>query len=722
VIERLGFVRNWEPRTRQIASAGVIAVLVLGLWALTARIWPESAPFGVIILGIIFGTATGLLAIGLVLIYRANTIINFSYAAMGAVGGVLMVNLYLEQKWPYYLTLAIGVATGLLLGGLIEFTVVRRFANASRLILTVATIGLAQLLGGVSALIPTIWDSPGLIGGFKTPVSFSFEISPIRITGDHLLIIFCVVPILLALAWFLLRTDVGIAVRAAADNAERALLYGIPIRRLQTIVWVVSGGLASLTFILKAPFAGAVSTAFGSIAFLLLPALAAAVIARMESLPTAFLAGIGLEIVAQLVFWNTRKASAVDVSFLVIILLGLLAQRKRISRATEGAGTWSMTGVIKEIPRELKKLPEIRYAKWGLGAVAAFLVVWVPLQTNASDVNLMTVALIWGIVGVSLVILTGWGGNISLGHFAIVGCGAIAFGNVATRWNIDLFLMLLIAGAAGAFVALLIGLPALRIQGLFLAATTLAFAVALDTFFLNPVNFPDYIPGSITRPTLFERWDLASEWVLYYLVLAFLVIAIVLARGVRRARSGRVLISTRDNYRASSAAAVPTTASKLSGFVLSGTVAGIAGGLYILVLQGTNAGTFLPAMSIDVFSISVIGGLGSIIGTLTSIFGFRWLSRVLEGDLRNAVTGVFLLLVLMVMPGGIGQAVFAARDNILRWVANRRGIIVPSLLADKQGVTPGEEAEVIEEFAEGVEEGDKFAEVLGRTHAGARDR
>ncbi len=238
MIQRLGFARNWEPRTRQIATIAFTVVVVLGLWALTAKIWPESAPLGVIILGVIFGTATGLLAIGLVLIYRANTIINFSYAAMGAVGGVLMVNLYLEQKWPYYLTLAIGVATGLLLGGLIEFTVVRRFANASRLILTVATIGLAQLLGGVSALIPTIWDSPGLVGGFKTPVSFSFEISPIKITGDHLLIIFCVAPILIALAWFLLRTDVGIAVRAAADNAERALLYGIPIRRLQTIVWV----------------------------------------------------------------------------------------------------------------------------------------------------------------------------------------------------------------------------------------------------------------------------------------------------------------------------------------------------------------------------------------------------------------------------------------------------------------------------------------------------
>ncbi|MEX2537235.1 MAG: ABC transporter permease [Actinomycetota bacterium] len=722
MIERLDFVRGWEPRTRQIVTAVVGAAVLLGLWAATSSIWPGSAPLGVIVLGLIFGTATGLLAIGLVLIYRTNTIINFAYAAMGGVGGVLMVNLFLEQKFPYYLAMAIGVLTGLVLGGLVEFTVVRRFANASRLVLTVATIGLAQLLGGISALIPTFWDSAGLIGGFSTPLTFKFDIDPIKITGDHLLIMICVPPILVALAWFLLRTDVGIAVRAAADNSERALLYGIPIRRLQTIVWVVAGGLASLTFILKAPFGGAVSTAFGSIAFLLLPALAAAVLARMESLPTAFFAGVGLEIMAQLVFWNTRKASAVDVALLCVILIGLLLQRKRISRAAEGAGTWSMTGVVREIPRELRKLPEVRYVKWGVTVAIAVVGIWIPLLLDASVVSLMSVALVWGMVAVSLVILTGWGGNISLGHFAIVGCGAIAFGNVASRWNIDLFIMLLVAGLAGGFVALLIGLPALRIQGLFLAATTLAFAVALDTFFLNPVNFPDHIPGTIQRPVLLERFDLNSEWTLYYLCLAFLGFTILLARGVRKARSGRVMISTRDNYRASGAAAVPITASKLSGFVLSGVVAGVAGGLYILVLQGAGAGSFQPSMSIDVFSIAVIGGLGSVAGALIGIFSFRTLAQVMSGEARALVTGVGLLVVLMILPGGIGQAIFAARDNVLRWVAGRRGIVVPSLLADTQAATPGEEAEVVEEFAESVEEGDKFAEVLGRTHSGVGER
>ena len=109
--------------------------------------------------------------------------------------------------------------------------------------------------------------------------------------------------VIAGLAWFLLRTDAGIAVRAAAENADRALLLGIPIRRLSTIVWMVAGGLATLTFILKAPFAGAVATALAGPS-LLLPALAAAVVARMESLPVAFVAGVGLGALEQLVLWN----------------------------------------------------------------------------------------------------------------------------------------------------------------------------------------------------------------------------------------------------------------------------------------------------------------------------------------------------------------------------------------------------------------------------------
>jgi branched-chain amino acid transport system permease protein len=677
-------LRDRSPRARQAILIGGGSLIGAALWAITSKIWPGSAPLGMVLQGVVFGTVTGLLAIGLVLIYRTNKIINFAYGAMGGVGGVLSVMMFVEADVNYFVAMVTGLVAALAIGAATEIFVIRRFANSTRLILTVATIGLAQVLGGLQLYIQQWFGSAGLIGGFKTPFTFKVNIEPVLFTGDHMVIIAAVPPIILALAWFMLRTDIGIAVRAAADNADRALLYGIPIRRLSTIVWTVAGGLAGLTFILKAPFAGSTSTALGGIHTLLLPALAAAVVAKMESLPVAFAAGVGLEVLAQVTFWNLHKASAIDLTFLIVILLALVFQRQKVSRAQDSDSSWSMAGALRPTPRQLRDLPEVKYVKAGLVAVLAFIAIYVPLKTDAGTVNLMSVALVFGIVAISLVELTGWGGHISLGQFAIVGVGAITYGNIALRYNLDMFVMLLLAGLAGGLIALLVGLPALRIRGLFLAVTTLAFAVALDSYFLNPNNFPDFIPSGVDRPTLWGRFNLESEWMMYYLTLAFLVLTILAALGIRKARAGRALLATRDNYRAAGAASVPTTSAKLAGFVLSGVVAGIGGGLFILILRGANAGSFNPNMSLEIFSTAVIGGLGSILGALFGVFTFRALEQILSGQMRLIITGAGLLVVLSIFPGGFSQVLFGARDRYLRWVANRRDILVPSLVADRR--------------------------------------
>jgi branched-chain amino acid transport system permease protein len=154
---------------------------------------------------------------------------------------------------------------------------------------------------------------------------------------------------------------------------------------------------------------------------------------------------------------------------------------------------------------------------------------------------------------------------------------------------------------------------------------------------------------------------------------------------VRSARSGRVVVATRDNERASAAAAVPTTNVKLSGFLLSGTIAGIAGAFYMMGIASIGQNQFEPKLSLDVFTTSVIGGLGSLTGAICGVLLFKfletwqWLSVY-----RQAVTGVGLLVVLYAFPGGIGQVLFAIRDRYLRWVANRHDLLVPSLVADKR--------------------------------------
>jgi branched-chain amino acid transport system permease protein len=669
---------------RRLRAAAIVAAIVVA-YPILGAVLPDGAPVGVTLQGAVFGTVTALLAMGLILLYRTDSIVNFSYGAMGLVGGNLGVNLYLEAGWNYFLAMGTGVLAGLAVGGIVEIAVIRRFKDASRLVLTVATIGLAQILGYFGAFfIPQRFGSSGLIGGFETPFTFGFDIEPVRFTAGHILIIAAVPPIIAGLSWFLLRTDAGVAVRAAAQNKERALLLGIPIHRLKTIVWIVAGGLAALTIILRAPFAGTASNPLTAPITVLLPALAAAVIARMESLPVAFGAGVGLGVLDQLVRWNVDKASTADLAFLLVILGALLLQSGKMSRAHDVSFTVHLAGVVRSVPAELRHLPEVRITKWALVALSGAAAVMIPRGWAPSSLSLAATATVWALVAVSLVVLSGWTGKISLGQFGIVGVAAIAAGNIVERWNIDIFVTLLIAGAVGALTALVVGLPALRIRGLFLGVTTLAFAVALDSFFLNPVNFPDYVPDNVNPPILWDRFDASEQLPMYYLGLGVLSLGILLTACLRRTRWGRVLHAVKENEKTAQAHAVPTTMVKLVAFCYSGFLAGLAGGVYVLVLRGARVGSFQPTMSLEVFSMTVIGGLGSILGALLGVLTFRYLQTAVSGELRLAISGAGLLLVLYALPGGFGQAVYWVRDQLLRQVARRRGIHVPSLIEDSR--------------------------------------
>jgi branched-chain amino acid transport system permease protein len=432
--------------------------------------------------------------------------------------------------------------------------------------------------------------------------------------------------------------------------------------------------------------------------------LAVAVMARFRSLPIALVAGLGLGIVEWTIRWNVRAESIFDVAFLVAILIALLLNREHATRADTGESTWDSAGMLKPVPGALRDLREVRAPRRvAVLAGLAVLVLW-PLTFAPSTMVTLGFGVVWCLVAVSLAVLTGWGGSISLGQFAIVGVGAMAAGNALVRWNLDAFGALLLAVAAGGVASVAIGLPALRIRGLYLAVTTLAFAVALDSYFLNPINFPDLVPDTVVRPVLWKRFDLGSEWIAYYLCLGALLAAVVGVRALRRSRAGRVIIGVRDNERGAAALAVPTTRVKLQTFVIAGCIAGLAGGLYVIVAGGTGQGTFKPNMSIEVFSFSVIGGLGSVAGVISGVALLRLLDFVLakgvEGEaaeiLRLSLSGGGLLIILYFLPGGLWQFVQRRRDGYLRRVAERRQVHVPSLVADRRVEDrPEDETDVI---------------------------
>jgi len=234
-----------------------------------------------------------------------------------------------------------------------------------------------------------------------------------------------------------------------------------------------------------------------------------------------------------------------------------------------------------------------------------------------------------------------------------------------------------------------IGLPALRIRGLFLGVTTLAFAVAAQSWVFQ-LHFLT-IDSLVARPLIFGRFDVDSEKGFYWVTVAGLLLAILAARNLRRSRLGRTLIAARDNEKAVQSMAVNLTRNKLVAFAVSGFFASVAGGLYGFQQQFVKPDRFPPEASLLIFSMVVIGGMGSLSGAILGAIAIQGTRYFLPNWAQFFVTGIGLLFLLLVFPGGLGQILYMLRDGYLRWVAKRRRILVPSLVADKKA----EEAEAM---------------------------
>lgn len=672
-------------RSRAIVSAALgalVTMVVLGTDLVLAR----TTPLGIILLGLVLGGLYALMAIGITLVYRTNRVINFAHGELGAFAAVLVAQLVASGA-NYFLAAGAGLLAGIAASVAIEVLVIRRFATSPRLILTVVTVALSSLLVFAELVIPTLFDRQVLSSEFATPLSsWRFRVAPVRFDGNHVLILVVVVAVILGLRAFL-RSSYGVAVRASAENVDRAALCGMPTKGVSTLVWGIAGGLSALAATLQAPVIGLqVGTLVGP--GLLLRALAAAVIGRMENLWVTVAAAMALSVVEQAVFWSYGRSTVIDATLLVVILVGLVVQRRSFTR-TDEATSWQAIAEVRPIPKELAPLPEIRWTRIALGALLALFALALPVVLSASRQNLFAVITIFCVVGLSLVVLSGWAGQISLGQFALVGIGGAVAGSLSQDAGWDFVLSLLFGGAGGLVAALVLGIPALRVKGFFLAVTTLAFAVSTSSFLLRQEWL---VPsGSVGRPRLFGRVDLDNELAYYYVCLATLVLLVVALRGLRASRVGRAIRATRDNDRAAQAYGVSAVAAKLTAFAISGFIAGVAGGLLVHHQHGLPATQYAPQQSLSVFLITVIGGLGSIPGAILGAIYIKGTQYLLAGPYSFLASGLGVLALLLVLPEGLGALLYRIRDAGLRLLAARRGIVVPSLLADVRVLEPDDD-------------------------------
>jgi branched-chain amino acid transport system permease protein len=667
---------------RSLASGPIEAVFPLVALVVAQRIlWP--APMGVVLNGALVGGRIALIALGIALVYRANRIINFAQGDLGGVPATLGVMLVVSWGWSYWLGLTVGLVAAVVLGVLVETLVIRRFSQAPRLVLTVATIGISQLLIGASLLLPRAFGSTTLAPRLEPPFDLNFELGGTRFHANDILTMIVVPVALLLLAAFLHRSTVGIAIVGAAERTDRALTLGIPVKRLHTIVWVVASVLAFVAMYLRA---GAVGLPIGEVLAptFLVQALAAAVFGRFERFTTIACAAIGLGIVDQsMTFQDGNRPAYNNAVLFLIVLAGLLLTRRTgTGRVDAEASTWQATREVRPIPRELVRLPEVRAGRAALWLVVAAFVLTLPAWLSTSKIGLATIIVLFGIVAASLVVLSGWAGQVSLGHMAFVGLGAAVGGLLTDSRGWDLGLSMLVAGLAGGVAAVVVGYPALRRRGMTLAVSTLAFALLVSSYLLNRSIF-DWLPdNSVAGPTLFGSIDVDNEVRLFYVSLATLALALLMVTGLRRSRTGRVLIAIRENERAARSYGVNAIRTTMAAFALSGFLAAVAGSLYVHQRGGLTADPYLPQRSLELFSMVVIGGLGSLPGALLGATYVQGASFFLPLEWRFLASGGGLLLILLIFPAGLGAVMAELRDVALRWVARRRELIVPSLVAD----------------------------------------
>ncbi|MBA2323257.1 MAG: ABC transporter permease [Pseudonocardiales bacterium] len=645
-----------------------------------------------LLLGLVIGMANALLAVGLVLVYMSSRILNFAHGEIGAFAVAMLLMLTGRYHWGYWPSLLVALAATALLGALIERTVIQRLFGSPRLIALLATVGVAQVVAVLRLVLPKpIVNGEAALfgGGVSFPVPFDHPTMTFGrvVLGPAHFMILVIGPLLaIGVAVFLRSSIYGLSIRAAAENAPRARLAGIPVRRVSTLAWVISALLAGVAAILLAPIVG--FTASEAVGLpLLMHGLAAATIARFESVASAFGWGLVIGLVSQLALFYTGSSGVTEALILVMVLVALMVRPIRNRRTTESEeSSWSFAEPIRPLPREIAQHPRWRTLVWSVTAIGALALLLAPQYLTVSGTFLLSSIAAVTVVTLSVTLLTGWSGQLSLGHWALAGVGAVMGSRLIDSYHVPFWLAFALAGVLGGVFALLLGIPALRLPGTLLAVVTLGFAVASEAWLFGQPFIRG--PGRLERPA----WLTTNAT--FYFTLGFLAVTVLAVRALQGARIGRNLVAVRDNAAQAAALGIPVVRTRLTGFVVSGVLASLGGFLWSMGAETAAPGAFPALQSLAILSAAIIGGLGSVGGALLGtayLYGIPYFGNSINRYAGLLATGIGLLMLLLFFPGGLARMAYRGRDWTARWVTglDPRPDVVPVSAALPEPVLVG---------------------------------
>ncbi|HVX18804.1 MAG TPA: ATP-binding cassette domain-containing protein [Acidimicrobiales bacterium] len=638
--------------------------------------------FELLATGAMAGLGYAILGAGLVLVYRTTKIINLAHGQIGAVAAVVLIELGTSNRLPYFVALPIAVAVGAVIGWLVERLLVRPLADRSRLAVLVGTIGVTQVLLLVQLKLPAVTAGQT----FPVPFDINWQLDNLTIRGEHVALLIFGPLFLTATAGVLRWTRLGLGIRAMAENKEAASLAGIRTDRMSSMVWVLAGGLAAIAAILTMPLTGSVTAATSTPTLgpsLLLRALAAGVAGGLTNLPLTVLAGVVIGVVESTLYASyPATPGVVDAILFVAILVLLLV---RVSRSSEPNESVVFGTDPVPLRQKVRDHPRVRQLRWGGGIGALVIVVLIPfVYSKPSQLFQLSRVPIYAMIGISIVMLTGWAGQLSLGQMGFVGVGAMGTAALAGR-GVSFGPAVGYMTIVGVLLAVVIGIPALRLRGLLLAIVTLGFAVAAYTYVLpshmfhsNATEVETIVPGKL------GPFDFGNYRTLYYTCVVALVGVVFVARRMRSTGVGRRVLSVEGNEDAAAAMAVPPARVKLTAFALSGAIATFAGGLLAGVTQNFSVGVFSPDQSLQVLAMAVVGGIGSVAGAVLGAIYVIGIPSIFGNTVavQLAVSGIGLLLVLRFFPAGLMGGAELARDRLVAWIAPEVATERPRFTAD----------------------------------------
>lgn len=598
-----------------------------------------SLTYDLTLAGLAVGSAAALTGIGLIVTYRATGVLNLAHGAVAMVCAYLLRHLVVEWHWPLWpaaaLTLCV-VAPGI--GLALERAVFRPLAvlGGAPAQTLVASIGVFVLLVGGAALV---WgpgaraDAPELLGDAEP-------------WGQLAAALLLAAGVGAVTRW----TRFGGELRAVVDNRGLAQLGGIDADRVAAAGWAFGSFTAGLTGVLLAPY---VRLDPYGLPLLVMEVVAVAVAAGMRSLPVAVAVALGIGVVqSQLTRlhprgWGEPLLQAVGANLFVVTLLVA-------ALVLPGPGKDARRDAL---PRTATARVRTPHDAW----VAAGVLFLLPLGFAGSDLHTAVQVPALGVVLLSLVVVTGRGGQISLGQAAYAGLGALftallAAGRFPGLPALPTLLALGVAVLLVAPLGLLTGGPAISRRGLALALATFAVGVGVSRFvFAQPYATSGL---GLDRPAGF-----AGDRAYYLLELALLCGALVTVAALRRGRVGRALAAMRDHEEGAAASGVPVPLLKVGAFVVGAALAALGGGMLGLGLRAFDPAAFDPVRGLLWFAAVVVLGADSLLGALLAAALLVGLDAGTRGGVAAALIGVLAVLVGR-FPGGPYEALRTATARL----------------------------------------------------------